>query len=142
MRLIQPDDYIRDVLTEAKVIALIGASDKEDRPSHRVMKFLQSRGYRVIPVNPRLAGKELLGEKVYGDVREIEEEVDMIDIFRKSEDVPSVALAAMSHFKTLKSIWMQVGVTSFAAAEVARAKGLKVVQDRCPAIEIPRLLDA
>lgn len=133
------DADIRAILTETKVIALVGWSPKPDRPSHRVARFLKDQGYRVIPVNPGHAGEQALGETVRASLSEISMPVDMVDIFRRAEDVPSVVTDALAHLPGLKTVWMQLGIRNDQAAETARAAGVKVVQDRCPAIEIPRL---
>lgn len=133
------DNEIRDILTRAKTIALVGWSPKADRPSHRVAAWLKARGYRVIPVNPGQAGHEALGERVRASLSEIDEAVDMVDIFRRSEEVPAVVDEALRALPGLGCIWMQLGVMHEGAAALARAKGVQVVQDRCPVIEIPRL---
>ena len=132
------DAKIRSILTEVKTIALVGWSPKPDRPSHRVAAYLAAQGYRVIPVNPGAAGQTAVGETVRASLAEIEGPVDMVDIFRRSEDVPPVVEAALK-LPGLKAIWMQLGITNEQAAAQAEARGLQVVQDRCPAIEIPRL---
>lgn len=134
----ETDAEIRAILQDVKTIALVGWSPKPDRPSHRMAAFLASRGYRVIPVNPGVAGQQALGETVRASLSEIEGPVDMVDIFRRSEDVPPVVDEALT-LPGLKSIWMQLGVTHAEAAAKAEAAGVQVVQDRCPAIEIPRL---
>ena len=131
------DEIIARVLRETRTIALIGASKNPMRPSHEVMAYLQGRGYRVIPVNPGLAGQILLGETVRAGLSEIEEPVDMVDIFRRSEAVPPVVDDAIA--KGARTVWMQLGVRHDAAAAKAEAAGLTVVMERCPAIEIPRL---
>jgi predicted CoA-binding protein len=132
------DAKIRSILTEVKTIALVGWSPKPDRPSHRVAAYLAARGYRVIPVNPGAAGQTAVGETVRASLAEIEGPVDMVDIFRRSEDVPPVVEEALK-LPGLKAIWMQLGITNAQAAAEAEARGVQVVQDRCPAIEIPRL---
>jgi uncharacterized protein len=135
------DAYLRDILTSAKTIAIVGASPRPHRPSHGVMRFLQARGYRCIPVNPFATGSEISGERVYAGLADIPRDVvgpiDMVDIFRRSE----LAGAAVDEAIAIgaKSVWMQLDVRDDAAAARAEAKGLKVVMDRCPAIEIPRL---
>ena len=130
------DAEIREILTTVKTIALVGWSPKPDRPSHRVAAYLAARGYRVIPVNPGQAGQMALGEVVVASLAAAGP-VDMVDIFRRSEEAGGVvdeAIAAGARF-----VWMQLGVMDEAAADRARAAGLRVVMDRCPAIEIPRL---
>lgn len=133
------DALIRDVLTRVKTIALVGWSPKPDRPSHRVAAFLKARGYRVIPVNPGQAGQEALGEVVRASLAEISEPVDMVDIFRRSEEAGGVVDEALAGLPGLQAVWMQLGVVDPAAAARAEAAGVDVVMDRCPAIEIPRL---
>jgi predicted CoA-binding protein len=132
-----PDAYLRDILTSVRTIAIVGASPRPNRPSHRVMHFLQRHGYRAIPVNPFAAGSDILGERVYANLAEIGEAIDMVDIFRRSE----LAGAAVNDAIAIdaKVIWMQLDVRDDEAALRAEARGLKVVMDRCPAIEIPRL---
>jgi uncharacterized protein len=130
------DAEIREILTSVKTIALVGWSPKADRPSHRVAAYLAGRGYRVIPVNPGQVGQMALGEVVRATVAEVGP-VDMVDIFRRSEEAGAVVDAAIA--AGAKVVWMQLGVIDEAAAARARAAGLQVVMDRCPAIEIPRL---
>jgi predicted CoA-binding protein len=130
------DADLRDILTTVKTIALVGWSPKPDRPSHRVAAYLKARGYRVIPVNPGQAGQEALGETVVASLAEAGP-VDMVDIFRRSEEAGAVADEAVR--TGARVVWMQLGVVDEAAAARARAAGLRVVMDRCPAIEIPRL---
>ncbi|HBZ42489.1 MAG TPA: CoA-binding protein [Maritimibacter sp.] len=136
------DAFIRDILDTTKTIALVGYSEKPERPSHRVANFLASKGYRVIPVNPGQAGKEALGETIVATLSDIpdEIEVDMVDIFRRSDAVGPVVDEALAALPNLKTIWMQLGVENEDAAATAEAKGVKVVMDRCPAIEHPRLI--
>lgn len=132
------DDDIRAILTGVKSIAVVGWSANADRPSHRVAAFLKAKGYRVIPVNPGQAGKDSgLGETVRASLAEVGE-VDMVDIFRRAEDVPPVVAEALD-LPGLRAIWMQLGIRDPEAAATARARGIAVVEDRCPAIEIPRL---
>ncbi|MBV8779558.1 MAG: CoA-binding protein [Alphaproteobacteria bacterium] len=130
------DDYLRDILTRARTIAMVGASPRPHRPSHGVMRFLQRHGYRTIPVNPFAAG-DILGERLYGSLGAIGEPVDMVDIFRRSDAAGGAVDAAIAI--GAKTIWMQLGVRDDAAAARAEAAGLTVVMNRCPAIEIPRL---
>ena len=131
------DAYLRDVLEGARTIAVVGASPRSDRPSHRVMRFLQRHGYRAIPVNPFAAGGEILGERVYASLADIPEPVDMVDIFRRSAAAGAAVDAAIAI--GAKTVWMQLDVRDDAAAARAEANGIKVVMNRCPAIEIPRL---
>lgn len=135
----QTDDILRQILSSTRVIALVGWSPKPDRPSHRVAAFLKARGYRVIPVNPGQAGQQALGETVRASLADIAEPVDMIDIFRRSEEVPAVVAEALAALPHLKTVWLQLGVQSPEATAAAEARGITVVQNRCPAIEIPRL---
>lgn len=131
---------IRKVLTTAKTIAVVGWSPKPDRPSHGVAAFLATRGYRVIPVNPGQAGQVALGQTVRASLAEVAEKdgpVDMVDIFRRSEEAGAVVDEAIAI--DAGAVWMQLGVIDEAAAARARAAGLEVVMNRCPAIEIPRL---
>jgi predicted CoA-binding protein len=131
------DDYLRDILTSARNIAVVGASPRRERPSHGVMAYLQRRGYHTIPVNPFAAGGTINGETVYASLAEVPEPIDMVDIFRRPEAAGAVVDAAIA--VGTKIVWMQLGVRDDAAAARAEAKGLKVVMNRCPAIEIPRL---
>lgn len=133
------DAVIRDVLARVQTIAVVGWSPKPERASHGVAAFLARRGYRVIPVNPGQAGQMALGEVVRASLSEIEGPVDMVDIFRRSEEVGPVVDEALRVLPGLAAIWMQLGVVDEAAAARARAEGVTVVMDRCPAIEIPRL---
>jgi hypothetical protein len=130
------DAEIRDILTSVKTIALVGWSPKPDRPSHRVADYLKRKGYRVIPVNPGHAGQMVLGETVVATLADAGP-VDMVDIFRRSEEAGAVSDEAVR--LGAKVVWMQIGVADEAAASRARGAGLKVVMNRCPAIEIPRL---
>jgi predicted CoA-binding protein len=131
------DEYLRNILKSVRVIAMVGASPHWNRPSYFAMKYLQDKGYRVIPVNPQAAGQEILGEKVYGDLSEVPEKIDMVDIFRRSDAVPAVVDQAIA--KGAKVVWMQLGVRNDAAAAKAEAAGLKAVMNRCPKIEYSRL---
>jgi predicted CoA-binding protein len=134
-----PDAEVRDILESVRTIAVVGASQNESRPSNFVAAFLQQRGYRIIPVNPGLAGQTLLGETVYATLGDIPEPVDMIDVFRAPEHVPAIVDEALALDPKPAVIWMQQEVINEPAAKKARAAGLKVVMDRCPKEEIPRL---
>lgn len=137
------DDLIRDILTTVKTIAVVGFSPNPDRPSNGVARFLQRKGFRVIPVNPGIAGQTHLGETVYADLASIPKDagVDMVDIFRRSEAVPPVVDQALAELPALRAVWMQLGVAHAEAAAKAEAAGIDVIQNRCPAIEWPRLID-
>ena len=132
-----PDAYLRDILTSVRTIAVVGASPRPHRPSHGVMRYLQRQGYRVIPVNPFAAGDTILGETCRASLADIPEEIDMVDIFRRSEFAGAAVDAAIAGHATV--VWMQLGVVDADAARRAEAQGIRVVMDRCPAIEIPRL---
>jgi predicted CoA-binding protein len=129
--------YLRDILTKVRTIAVVGASPRRERPSHRVMAYLQRRGYRTIPVNPNAAGGTILGERCWPSLADIPAPVDMVDVFRRSEAAGAVVDAAID--AGIKVVWMQLGVRDDAAAARAEARGVKIVMNRCPAIEIPRL---
>jgi len=131
------DPKIREVLTQSRTIAVVGASPRPERDSHDVMAYLQARGHRVIPVNPSCAGREILGERVYATLQEIPEAVDLVDVFRRSEHAGEAVDGAIE--VGAKAVWLQLGVVDREAAARAEAAGLKVVMDRCPMIEIPRL---
>ena len=134
---IYSDAYLRDILTGVRTIAVVGASPRRGRPSNGVMAYLQQRGYRTIPVNPSAAGDTIHGETVYARLADIPEPIDMVDIFRRSEFAGGVIDEAIA--AGAKVVWMQLGVRDDAAAARAEARGIKVVMNRCPAIEIPRL---
>jgi hypothetical protein len=131
------DAEIHDLLANTRTIAMIGASDRPDRPSWGVMRFLQEWGYRVIPVNPQITGEHVHGEYVWRELSQIGEPIDMVDIFRRPQaagEAVDEAIAAGA-----KSVWLQIGVINHEAAARAEAAGLKVVMDRCPKIDLPRL---
>jgi uncharacterized protein len=134
-----PDPYIRGILNTVKSIAMVGISPKDNRPSYFAFKYLLERGYRMIPVNPGQAGKEILGQKVYGKLSDIPEPVDMVDIFRASAHALPVVEEALTLQPKPQVIWMQLGVRNDAAAAKAEDAGLKVVMNRCPKIEYGRL---
>ena len=136
------DSYIAEILQSVKTIALVGASPNAARPSNGVMGYLLARGYHVIPVNPGLVGKEILGQPVYGALADIPEPVDMVDVFRAPEYLNAVVDDALALPAKPRVIWSQLDIRDDAAAEKAEAAGLKVVMNRCPAIEIPRLAAA
>jgi hypothetical protein len=131
------DADIRALLESARTIALVGASNRPERDSHDVMGVLLDWGYRVIPVNPNLAGKTIHGVRVVADIAGIEERIDIVDIFRRSEEVPAIVNDAIK--AGARAIWMQLGVINAPAAAVAEAAGLEVVMNRCPKIDLPRL---
>ncbi|HEX8938083.1 MAG TPA: CoA-binding protein [Sphingomicrobium sp.] len=131
------DEDIAELLTNARTIAVVGASDRPNRPSYGVMKFLQERGYRIIPVNPQITGEHVLGEFVWRELAQIGVPIDIVDIFRRPEAAAQAVEQAI--FVGAKAVWMQIGVINQEAAQKAEAAGLKVVMDRCPKIEIPRL---
>ncbi len=128
---------LRRILAENRVIAVVGLSGDWFRPSYFAAKYLQEHGYRVIPVNPRYAGKKVLGETCYASLREIREKVDIVDVFRRTQDVPPIADDAIAI--GARVLWQQIGVKNQAAADKARAAGLDAVMDRCVKIEHARL---
>ena len=134
-----PDNIIRSILNTVKSIAMVGISPKDNRPSYFAFKYLLERGYRMIPVNPGQAGKEILGQKVYAKLSDIPEPIDMVDVFRASEHVPAVVDEALAMTPRPAVIWMQLGVRNDEAAAKAEAGGIKVVMNRCPKIEYGRL---
>jgi predicted CoA-binding protein len=133
------DNYIRGILNTVKTIAMVGASNKENRPSYFAFKYLLERGYNMIPINPGQAGRELLGRKVYAKLADVPEPIDMVDIFRASEYAMAIVQEALALNPRPKVIWMQLGVRDDAAAKLAEDNGLKVVMNRCPKIEYGRI---
>ena len=131
------DGQLRTILQRVKTIAMVRASSNWNRPSYFVMKYLQNKGYRVIPVNPGIAGQTLLGEKVYASLRDIPEPVDMVDMFRAAREAPAVVGDAIAI--GAKVVWMQLGIRNDDAAAKAEAAGIEVVMNRCPKIEFGRL---
>lgn len=134
------DGYIAAILRQTRIIAMVGASPNWNRPSYFAMKYLQSKGYRVIPVNPAVAGQEILGEKVHATLADVPGPIDMVDIFRNAEAAGPIVDAAIA--RGAKVVWMQLGVRNDEAAARAEAAGLKVVMNRCPKIEFGRLSGA
>ncbi|MEQ9640863.1 MAG: CoA-binding protein [Alphaproteobacteria bacterium] len=143
-----PDDFaarhagydnalIRRVLRECKTIAMVGASANWNRPSYFAMKYLQEKGFKVIPVNPREAGKEILGETVYAELKDVPDKVDMVDCFRAADAIPAITDVAIEI--GAKVLWMQLGIRHDEAAQKAEAAGLTVIMNRCPKIEYGRL---
>ena len=133
------DQKLRDVLTRAKRVAVVGVSMNPVRASYFVARYLGLKGYDVIPVNPRHAGEKLFGKPIIGSLNEISGSVDMVDIFRRSEAVPEIVDEALEAFPDLQTIWMQIGVEHAKAAARAEARGVTVIQNRCPKIEYQRL---
>jgi predicted CoA-binding protein len=131
------DEYLRDILRAVRTIAMVGASPNWNRPSYFVMKYLQAKGFRIIPVNPTASGQAILGETVYASLAEIPVAVDMVDIFRRSDQVGPIVDEAIKI--GAKVVWMQLTVRNDEAAAKAEAAGLKVVMNRCPKIEFGRL---
>jgi predicted CoA-binding protein len=124
---IQDDDELRKIYEETKTIAVVGASDNPQKPAHTIPRYLQRQGYRIIPVNPK--GGEILGEKVHASLQEIEEPIDVVDVFRPSEETPDVARSAVE--AGAKVLWLQEGISSEEAERIATEGGLRVVMDRC-----------
>ena len=134
-----PDSYIRGILNTIKTIAMVGVSANTSRPSYFAFKYLLERGYRMIPVNPGLAGQELLGRKVYGKLADVPEPIDMVDIFRAARYALSIVEEALALSPRPQVIWMQLGIRNDEAAALAEKNGLMVVMNRCPKIEYGRL---
>jgi predicted CoA-binding protein len=139
MRL-ESDEAIAQLLVQVKRIALVGASAKPERPSHRVMQFLLEEGYEVLPINPGLAGQKLLGQRVHASLADLPTSVDMADIFRDAASLPEATQDVVN--AGIPAIWTQLGVVHTEAERTGLDAGLQMVIDRCPAIEIPRLRDA
>jgi len=132
-----PDSLIKTILRSVKTIAMVGASGNEIRPSYFAMMYLLNKGYKIVPVNPGMAGKEILGQKVYAGLKEVPAPIDMVDIFREAQYAPGIVREALAEKDRLglKYVWMQLGVISEEAAKLAENAGLTVVMDRCPKIE-------
>jgi len=133
------DGYIRGILNSVKSIAMVGASERENRPSYFAFKYLLERGYTMIPVNPGQAGETILGRRVYARLADVPEPIDMVDIFRNSRHAPAIVAEVLTLKPRPQIIWMQLGVRNNEAAALAEANGLKVVMNRCPKIEYGRL---
>ena len=133
------DTQLKSILTATKTVAVVGVSTNPVRPSYFVARYLDLKGYTVIPVNPGHAGKTLFGQKIRASLNDIDHPVDMVDIFRRSEAVPLIVDEALAQFPDLKTIWMQIGVEHADAAAKAEARGVTVIQNRCPKIEYQRL---
>jgi predicted CoA-binding protein len=135
------DDYIKSILRSTKVIAMVGASGNEMRPSYFAMKYLLAKGFVIHPINPGMVGKDILGQKVYASLKDVPAPVDMVDVFRTSDAAPGIVREALEEKERLgiKTVWMQLGVINDDAAEMARTAGLNVVMDRCPKIEYGRM---
>ena len=133
------DSYIRGILNTVKTVAMVGASEKENRPSYFAFKYLLERGYTMIPVNPGRAGEQMLGQPIYARLADVPVPIDMIDIFRGSRYALPIVQEALSLTPRPQVIWMQLGVRNDEAAALAEANGIKVVMNRCPKIEYGRL---
>jgi predicted CoA-binding protein len=133
------DDHLKTILKRTRRVAVVGVSMNPVRPSYYVARYLGLKGYTVLPVNPGHAGKRLFGQEVVASLSDIQGEVDMVDIFRRSEAVPPIVDEALEAFPKLQTIWMQIGVVHEEAAAKARARGVEVIMDRCPKIEYQRL---
>ena len=132
-----PDSLIKSILRSVKTIAMVGASGNDIRPSYFAMMYLLGKGYKIIPVNPGLAGKEILGQNVYASLKDVPAPVDMVDIFREAKYAPEIARETVAEKDRLgvKVLWMQLGVISEEARDIGEAAGLTVIMDRCPKIE-------
>ncbi|NDA47266.1 MAG: CoA-binding protein [Alphaproteobacteria bacterium] len=138
-REIYEDDSLRRILTQTKTIAIVGLSNNPTRASHHVGDFLTRQTYQTYGINPGLAGQKVAGMQVYASLKDVPVAIDMVDVFRNSDDAAQVVADALALNPLPKVIWMQLGVINLEAAAQARAKGIEVIMDRCPAIEIPRL---
>ena len=134
------DELLKNVLTRAKVVAIVGVSANPVRPSYFVARYLARKGLKVVPVNPGLAGQTLFGETVYASLADIPFDVDFVDIFRRSDAVPAIVDEALARWPDLQTIWMQIGVEHADAAALAQERGVTVIQNRCPKIEYQRLM--
>ncbi len=135
------DNHLREILKRTRRIAVVGVSMNPIRPSFYVGRYLSLKGFEVVPVNPGHAGKELFGQTVRASLSEVMGDVDMVDIFRRSEFVPAIVDEALAAFPKLQTIWMQFGIVHAGAATKARARGVDVVMNRCPKLEYQRLHD-
>ena len=133
------DDLLRSVLKGTKTIAMVGVSTNPVRPSYFVARYLDLKGFEIVPVNPVYAGQKIFRRKIVSSLREIDRPIDMVDIFRRSDAVPDILDEALAHLQGLKTIWMQIGVEHATAAAHAEQAGLTVIQNRCPKIEYQRL---
>lgn len=135
------DATLRAVLTSTRVVAVVGMSANPLRASYFVARYLSMRGKVIVPINPGLAGQDVLGRRAHARLSEVPPEigVDMVDIFRKPDDVPGVVEEALAHLPGLRTIWMQIGIRHAGAAAMARARGITVIEDRCPKLEYQRL---
>lgn len=133
------DSHLRGILDRTRTIAMVGVSANPVRPSYFVARYLGLKGYRVIPVNPGLAGQDLLGETVHASLSEVPDAVEMVDIFRRPEAVPAIVDDALARWPELQAIWMQIGVVHDEAAARAETRGVDVIMDRCPKMEYQRL---
>jgi len=134
------DAYLRDILATSRTIAMIGASPKADRPSHGVLGYLTRVGYETYPVHPGIAGTELFGRKVFARLADVPVAIDIVDVFRNSDAIPALVDEVLALEVLPKVVWLQLGIRNDAAAARLEAAGIKVVMNRCPAIERPRLL--
>ena len=133
------DDLLRRILKETKTIAMVGVSMNPVRPSYYVARYLDLKGFDIVPVNPLHAGEQIFRKTIVGSLTDIDRPIDMVDVFRRSEAVPEIVDEALEHLTGLKTVWMQIGVQHAEAAAKAEAAGLTVVQNRCPKIEYQRL---